>query len=154
MMDMRSPMRAIAGFLIFTLGLAGCISSTAIKPTELPKLSAPQTVLTSPDGRHVETERVVQLETPDGRLAEVKGEADVRLQLKDTNWMHFKHPIRSSLDNQVLTIMSGNLPKTTIPLGNIEKAETYQDYTAAGVGIVAGLVLPIVLLTIIVRAVR
>lgn len=149
-------MRVLAGFLIFTLSLAGCVSTTAIKPTELPKLSAPQTVLTSPDGRHMETERVVQLETPDGRLAEIKGEADVRLQLKDTNWMHFKHPIRSSVDNnQALTIMSGNLPKATIPLGNIEKAEIYQDHTAAGVGFVTVMVvLPIVLSIVLVRAVR
>lgn len=147
-------MRVIAGFLILALSLAGCVSSTAIKPTELPKLNAPQTLITSPDGRHVETERVVQLETPEGRLAEIKGEADVRLQLKDTNWMHFKHPIKSSLDNQALNIMSGNLPKTTIPLGNIEKAEIYQDYTASGFGFVAMLVIPVVLSIVIFRAVK
>jgi hypothetical protein len=147
-------MRVIAGFLILTLSLAGCVSSTAIKPTELPKFNASQTVVTSPDGRHVKTENVVQLETPEGRLAEVKGEADVRVQLKDTTQMHFKYPIRSSLENQALTLMSGNLPKTTIPLGNIDKLELYQDYTASGVGLVAALVLPIVLSIIIVRAAR
>lgn len=151
---MRNPTRGIAVLLILAMSFAGCISSTAIKPTELPKLNLAQPGAPGSNGGPGQPTSVIHLETPDGRLTEVKGEPDVHLQLKNNTEMLFQHPIQSSVDGQALTIMSGSLPKTTIPLGNIEKLELRHDYTASGIGLVVGLVVTAVLPILIVRAAR
>jgi hypothetical protein len=147
-------MRAFAGLLALAMLLGGCYSWTAIKPTELPKINGNPTVLPDRSGGHVQIVNVAQVETPDGRLAEIRGQSDARVQLKDTTLMSFEHPIRSSVENQSLTIMSGNHPKTTIPLDNIQSVEVSQGNRAEAAGVIVGILLPLALTIVFVSTVR
>jgi hypothetical protein len=119
-------MRQVAALLILTMFCGGCYTWTTIKPTELPKLNGAQTASSHQTDRRVELVSVAQVETPDGRLAEIQGESDARIQLKGFTPILFEHPILSSVESEVLTIRSGNRAKTTIPLGNIQSLEVSQ----------------------------
>ena len=119
-------MRQVSTLLILTTLSGGCYTWTAIKPTELPKLNGAPTATTQKTGRQVELVSVAQVETPDGRLAEIQGKSDARIQLTGSTPMLFEHPILASIENEELTIRSGNRAKTSIPLGNIQHLEVSQ----------------------------
>ena len=119
-------MRLVAALLILTMFFGGCYTWTAIKPTELPKLNGAQTASSPQTDRRVELVSVAQVETPDGRLTEIQGESDARIQLKGFTPILFEHPILSSVENEGLAIRSGNRAKTTIPLGSIQSLEVSQ----------------------------
>jgi len=115
-----------SAFLILTILLGGCYTWTAIKPTELPKLNVAQKATSQQTSGQAQLVSVAEVETPDGRLAEVRGESDARIQLQGSTPILFEHPIRSSIENEELTIMSGNRARTSIPLGNIQRLEVSQ----------------------------
>lgn len=125
-------MRRTASLLVFTMLLGGCSSWTAIKPTELPKLNNAQTAVSENKSGQVELISATQVETPDGRLVEIGGKNDARVQLKDASSSLFEYPLRFSVENQALTIMSSNQPKTTIPLEKIQMVEVSQINHQAG----------------------
>ena len=141
-------MNKIAGLLLLTMLFAGCYSWTAIKPTELPKLNAAPAVVSNPRNGQVHLIKIAQLETPDGRLAEIQGASNARVNLKDGTSTLFEHPIMSTVENQALTIMSGNNPKTTIPLDRIQSIEvsSANPNDAAGIISFIGFILSIVVL--------
>jgi hypothetical protein len=147
-------MRATAGLLALAMLLGGCYSWTAIKPTELPKINGTPTVLPDNTGGQVRIVNDAQVETADGRLVEIRGRSDVRVQLKDTTLMSFEHPIRSSVENQSLTIMSANHPKTTMPLANIQSVEVSQGNRAEAAGVIIGILLPLALTIVFVSTAR
>ena len=74
-------MRQLASLLILTMLSGGCYSWTAIKPTELPKLNGAQTTTSHQMGRQVILISAAQVETPDGRLVEIQGESDAKIQV-------------------------------------------------------------------------
>jgi hypothetical protein len=149
-------MRQVSAFLILTILFGGCYTWTAIKPTELPKLNGAQTATSQQTGRQVQLFSVVQVETPDGRLADIQGESDARIQLKGSPPILFEHPILSSIENEELTIRSGNRAKTSMPLGNIQHLEVSQlnrNQTALA-GTVFGLVTSALLTFLIISATK
>jgi hypothetical protein len=153
---MRYPIRQVSTLLILTILSSGCYTWTAIKPTELPKLNGAQTATSQPTGSQVELVSVAQVETPDGRLAQIRGESDARIQLKGSTPILFEHPIISSVENEDLTIRSGNRAKTSIPLGNIQSLEVSQlnrNQTALA-GTVLGLVGSALLGFLIISAIK
>jgi hypothetical protein len=119
-------MRQLASLLILTMLSGGCYSWTAIKPTELPKLNGAQTTTSHQMGRQVILISAAQVETPDGRLVEIRGESDAKIQVPGAVPLLFEHPIISSVENASLTVKSANRAMTTIPLDRIQRVEVSQ----------------------------
>jgi hypothetical protein len=119
-------MRHVATLLVLTMLSGGCYSWTVIKPTELPKLNGAQTTRSNQMGRQVVLISAAQVETPDGRLVEIQGESDAKINLPGATPLLFEHPIISSVENEGLTVKSANRAKTTIPLNKIQSVEVSQ----------------------------
>jgi hypothetical protein len=147
-------MRAFAGLVALAMLVSGCYAWTAIKPTELPKINGTPTFLPDRTGGQVRIVTMAQVETPDGRLAEIKGESNAPIQLKDGTGVFFEHPLRSSIEDQSLIIMSGNHPKTTIPLANIQSLDVSQGNLGEGAAMLFGFLLPVVITIAAVSATR
>jgi hypothetical protein len=120
-------MKCSAGLAVFVLSLSGCYSWTAIRPDELPKLNGNYTSSQGHPGGTLVIETVAQLEAPDGRMVEIKGESDARLTTKNPQvaW-NFQHPILAETDGNSLRIRSSNLGKKSFELGNIQSLEVSQ----------------------------
>jgi hypothetical protein len=120
-------MRVWPYLLVATLLSSGCYSWAAIKPTELPKLNGSSTTSTAGGGHTLVLQTVAQVEAPDGRIVEVKGESDARVTtVKPPQVLSFEHPVVANLTDDSLIVQAGNVGKTTIPLSRIESVEISQ----------------------------
>jgi len=87
------------------LSLSGCYEWVAIKPTEVPRAAAGERDLEQPDGRHAQlggTAGVVEVVTP---------------RYGATFWTP-----RATIEDEALTISSGDEPPAAIPLSQITDA--------------------------------
>lgn len=109
------------------LSLTACASWIEVKPSEIPKLNGMTmgVVDSGPDQGRAIAVSVRRIEKKDGTLTEITGKADVRVTTGDTIYL-FRHPIQAEVRGGALIIQSANLPRTTIPLDDIEKAEISQ----------------------------
>ncbi len=134
-------MRQLSALLAFALLGSGCYSWSVIKPTELPKLNEASTTTQQKWGSpRVIVLTVAKLETPDGRIVQIEGESDARVNVRDKGTLSFEHPIVSAVDADRLIIQSAKRAKTTIPLANIERVEVSQferAQTSAAVGVIS-----------------
>jgi hypothetical protein len=112
--------------LFFILLTTGCYKTEVIKPTELPKLNyaGVGTVVAGPGKGHLVAVSVGQVEGIDGRMVEVIGEYDATIVAKRGERTTFEHPVRSSIDNQLLRVGGGNRTETAFQLTDVSQVET------------------------------
>lgn len=129
----------VVWFVLVLLSTAGCQSSQQVKPSELPKLDYSFAAPVVASGGNLVAVRVAQVEKPDGTIAEVKGEFDVRLTLNNRKSFLFEHPVRVSLKGGLVEIAGGNRPKSAVRLEDIREVEVTQfDGTKTIVGLSVG----------------
>lgn len=90
---------------------AGCHTTHAIRPSELPKLNGSHAGETGHRrGRVVEVEQPSRrvLVTPDGRTVEVEGEVDATVILVDGRRFDFEHPVLAEIAGDKLTVRGSN----------------------------------------------
>ncbi len=139
------------------LALSSCYSWTEIKPTELPKLNggttAPGTIVSGTNRGEAIAVSVGQVERPDGRLFEVKGEFDARISQSNGERVEFDHPVRSQLEASTLTVQGENRAQTPFELDDIKKVEISQfDRTTTTIlGVVGGVGLGAVMAVVVSR---
>ncbi|HJX54082.1 MAG TPA: hypothetical protein VJ801_15045 [Polyangia bacterium] len=125
-------MREVSILLVIAMLFSGCYSWTAIKPAELPKLNDASSSTSRGSGGQLTEVTAAKLETPDGRLVEVRGESGARISVRGQEPMSFSYPILSAVQDDNLIVQAGNRGKTTIPLQQIESVEVSQvDRTSA-----------------------
>src|SRR5687768_3570788 len=94
--------------LLFLL-LPACFNRYAIKPTELPKLNGAGAAVVGQAGNAVLIqESYRQVEQLDGTLLEVTGPFDAYVQNGAPEPVHFKHPVSSEIDANLLKMKAGN----------------------------------------------
>lgn len=142
----------VVWFVLVLLSTAGCQSSQQIKPTELPKLNYSFRAPVSESGGSLVAVRVAQVETPDGTLAEVKGEFDVRLTLASGDELLFTHPVQAALHGDSLEIAGGNRAKSSFRIAEIVEVGVSQydaGKTAVGLGAGSGGLFLLLFLTLV-----
>ena len=149
-------MRKLVGLLLASALTAGCYTWEPIKPTELPKLSgaavATGTVASGTNRGQVIAVSVAHVEAPDGRLVEIKGEFDARVELTNGQTVTFTHPVRAQVDGFHLTVQGGNRPPTSFPLNQVRVVTVSQGNPAASaaVGAVVGTALGVLIVVLVV----
>jgi len=124
---MRRPSstRSFGAVITLAIAAAGCTPWVSIKPTELPKVTAPRepSSVVATDGR--EPRWVGFAERPSGDLVPIAPHSDVRLTLPYTVRV-YEHPVHATLSGDVLTIGGRNRPEETIPLRDVRRAEAFE----------------------------
>jgi hypothetical protein len=105
-----------------------CSTYIPIKPTDLPKLNNSFVAPATAGNGQLVAVRVAQVEAPDGKLVEVKGDFDVRITLRDGRELEVTHPVRARLDasGSAIAIAGGNRAEGLISLDRISTVEVSQ----------------------------
>jgi hypothetical protein len=94
----------------------GCYNWVAVKPDEAEKLSGSFVANAGPNALAI---RVVHAEQPDGRMVELEGDFDVRLELKDGDVLTFSHPVRIEAAEDTLVFHGGDQEPAHVKRDNI-----------------------------------
>lgn len=127
---------AVLVTLFFSVHLSACYKKVAVKPTELPKVnqSYTKTAGTAYTGQGTVTvteSSVIKLERTDGRLYELKGDADVLVRPKGGEQLFFKHPIGAKVKDGTLKIKSKNYAEKSFKIDNLQSTKV-RDYDQMG----------------------
>jgi len=136
---MRLNHKAISAALTLTLSISGCVTWEQVKPTELPKLngSGHAPLAAQNTSNTVIGVLVTSVEAPDGRLVEVKGDFDVRIAT-DNRKIQFDHPVRSEVEEGMLSLRSSDRGLTQFLLEDVKSAEVSQDRPQQTIWAIAG----------------
>ena len=138
-------MNRLSGCVVFTIALIaapillGCHTWVAIKPSELPRLngSTEQVVSRSANSRVVAI-TTTPVERPDGRLVEIRGNYDVRIESGGRS-QEVGSPVLAELEGDHLIVRGSNMPRSRIPLSNIDNLEVSQFQRARTVLLTTGI---------------
>jgi hypothetical protein len=125
MKPLRAPV--CAAVIMSLLAQSGCYDWEMVRPTEVPKLNGSfATPIGQSGNATVVAVRVADVEREDGTLVRIRGDYDLRVELKDGTAMTFSNPVRTESSGDDLLVRGGNRAETRIPLKDIAHASVSQ----------------------------
>jgi hypothetical protein len=148
---MRSKIAPLV-FAALLLNTVGCVSWHSVKASEIPKIGNMTVGVVSSGAQRGKAiaVSVAKLETPEGKLIEIKGKPDLRITVGGSS-VKFSHPITASIEGGNVIIKSSNRAPMTIPIRSIQRVEVSQPSVAGIVAVsllatLAGIALAMVLI--------
>lgn len=141
---MRMKRHFVALALLASLSSqTACYDWVPVDPVDAQKLSGSFAV---PAGPHTVAIRVVDVRQPDGRVAELEGDLDVRLELRNGARYDFEHPVLVTDNGVSLEFRGGNRGAVTVrreDIASLEASKLNRGQTialGASLGVALGLI--------------
>jgi hypothetical protein len=117
-------MKVAATLLIVSLA-AGCHTSTAIRPSELPKLSGPP-IMPAPYLGEPPPYWPRYVQTPDGHTVEVNRKFDAQILVTNSDTLTFRHPVWAEWSPSHLIVAGENTPPIAFRNDRVGSVEVRQ----------------------------